>query len=233
MRQREQLGTGRPPSRLPARPGLEVLPWKDAVQSSQILDWGQVAGWLEVFGAALAAALLPAWEGRALAAILWAIFLGQTATRRFRDDLAHWSLLRQLPMDSGKVILADLGLSWALGLAATWLALAPGLSGLGLAGLALFCLAPVMTAAVVLAAAYDVLHQSTVSALMAGNAPTVTGRGALLGLVFAGVPLGLLYWLGLQPGIGIGLNLVLVLVAGVLLALVAWMMASSAYADIE
>ena len=232
LRQRERLGLGRPPSRLKARPGLWALPWKDAVQSMQAPGWQALLGWLEVLAAALAGALLPYWEGRALAAILWVIFLGQVATRRLRDDLAHWSLLRLLPMDSSQVILADLGLSWALSLLLTWLGLIPGLPVLGAAGPVLILLAPVLTATVLLAAAYDVLHQCSVSALLAGSAPTVTGRGALLGLVLAGAPLGLLWWLGRQP-IAPGLDAIVVVGVSLLTVAIAWLLASSAYQEIQ
>lgn len=232
LRQREQLGMGRPPNRLPVRPGLWTLPWKDAVQSLQAPDWQDIISWLPVLAAALAGALLPAWEGRSLAAILWAIFLGQVATRRLRDDLAHWGLLRGLPVDTGQMILADLGLPWVLGVVLTWLAFIPALPALGATGWILVCLVPGMTAAVLLSAAYDVFHQSTVSALMAGVAPTVTGRGALVGLLFAGVPLGLVWWLGSQP-IGPGLNGLVAFAGSILTAAIAWFIAVSAYLDIE
>lgn len=232
LRQRERLGLGRPPTRLKARPGLWVLPWKDAVQSMQAPGWLELLGWLEVLGTALAGALLPYWEGRLLAAILWVIFLGQVATRRLREDLAHWSLVRLLPMDSSRVLLADLGLSWALGLLLTWLGLIPGLPVLGAAGLGLMLLAPVLTATVLLAAAYDVLHQCSVSALLAGNAPTVTGRGALLGLVLAAAPLGLVWWLSRQP-IPPGLDAILVVGVSLLAVAIAWSLASSAYLEIQ
>ena len=233
LRRREQLGKGRPPSRLPVRPGVWMLPWKDVVQSGQMVDWQEILGWLQVLAAALGTALLPAWEARSLAAILWAIFLGQITTRRLRDDLAHWSLLRQLPLDSGNLILADLGLPWALGLALTWLALIPGLVGMGAVGLPVFVLAPVMAAAVILAAAYDVLHQSTVSVLMAGSSPTVTGRGAIIGLLFAAAPLGLLYWLGTQGTLDVSVALPLAIGAGVLTAWIAWLLAVNALQNIE
>jgi len=232
LRQRERLGLGRPPTQLRAGPGLWVLPWKDAVQSMQAPGWLEILGWLEVLVTSLAGALLPYWEGRLLAAILWVIFLGQVATRRLREDLAHWSLVRLLPVDSSRVLLADLGLSWALSLLLTWLGLIPGLPGLGAAGPVLVLLAPFLSATVLLAAAFDVLHQCSVSALLAGNAPTVTGRGALLGLVLAGAPLGLVWWLGRQP---IPPAMVAIVVGGVslLTAAIAWSLASSAYREIQ
>jgi hypothetical protein len=232
LRQRERLGLGRPPTRLKAQPGLWVLPWKDAVQSIQAPGWLEILGWLEVLAVALAGALLPYWEGRALAAILWVIFLGQVATRRLREDLAHWSLVRLLPIDSSQALLADLGLSWALGLLLTWLGLIPGLTVLGSASLVLMLLVPVLTATVLLAAAYDILHRCSVSALLAGNAPTVTGRGALLGLVLAAVPLGLLWWLGRQP-IPPVLDAIAVVGVSLLTAAIAWSLASSAYQEIQ
>jgi hypothetical protein len=103
---------------------------------------------------------------------------------------------------------------------------------LGAAGPVLILLAPVLAATVLLTAAYDVLHQCSVSALLAGNAPTVTGRGALLGLVLAGAPLGLLWWLGRQP-ISPGLDAIVVVGVSLLAIAIAWSLASSAYREIQ
>jgi hypothetical protein len=232
LRQRQRLGLGRPPSRLRAFPGVWSLPWKDAVQSFSAPDWQEALGWLEVLAAALAIAWLPYWEGRLLAAILWVILLGQAATRRLRDDLAHWGLLRLLPLDSNRVVLADLGLSWVFGLFLTWLGLVPGLVGLGTTGPALVVLAPAITAAVLLTAAFDVLNQSTVSALLTGNVPPVTGRGALLGLLLSGVPLGLLWWLGKQP-LSLWLSGALVCLVGLVMVWFAWSLTAFANRKIQ
>jgi hypothetical protein len=49
MRQRVRLGSGRRPSRLPLRPGLAALVWRNAVQQLRSFTLGHAVPWLMIF----------------------------------------------------------------------------------------------------------------------------------------------------------------------------------------
>lgn len=194
MRQRQRLGAGRRPSRLPARPGLSALLWRNAVQEQRSFTLSQVFTWLVIFSLTLGMWLVTAWGARAWFIVLWALFVGRQVARHLGRDLSRWWLLRQLPFASGRVVLVDLMLP---------------LTGIALTGGGAFVLAwlagrpfpPVVSwlfipgaVSVAMVAAIDILRQCKGERLLAGQAP---GPSFLL-IVLAGLAillLGGLAWL--------------------------------------
>ena len=227
-----RLGVGHATSRLPAMPDLWALPWKDLVQSFRLVRLGDIAAWIILVGSALGVAFLPSMEGRALALAYWVINAGQRGTLRFRRDLAQWSILRQLPFPVGRLIIADLAPAWLMVAALSMLSLAPLLGQVGIWAAAAFVLVLPVSAGIVFLSAHDIIRQASVAALMVGNAPEVSARGAAFGLVLTALPLALLLWLGVQPG-ALEASLVISAAVSVALAVFAWWIAAGAVAQVE
>jgi hypothetical protein len=214
-----RLGSGRPPSRLPTRPGLPMLGWKDVLQSSRAFGLPDAWGWLSLFAASLGVCLVPDPGARSLALAIWTVLVGQRITARLQKDLARWNLLRQMPFSSRRLLLAELALPWMLVVLLGWaaLALAGGAwpeSVRSTAALLLVCL----SAAVSLAAAFDLLRQSKSELLLNGSTPQVSSVGSFLGVLCLVLTAGL--WLWLSSGL-------LAAVLAALLALIFWQLASS------
>ena len=213
-----RLGIGRAPTRLPTHPELWMLPWKDIVQSASSLDWSDLWSWLVLWGVSWAMWLAPDLGSRGLAIAIWSVLVGQRVTTRLQKDLAYWSLLRQLPFSSRNLLLAELGLPWALIVLLAWVTLALAGGWLGDFQLVVALLLPFLTAAISFAAAYDLLRQTKSDMLLNGNPPSVSLVGGLLGLVCLVLSAGVLLWLGNDGVIG-GLSASAVALA---LSLVFW-----------
>lgn len=191
LAQRQRLGTGRRPSRLPARPGQGALVWRNAIQGERSFALGQAVAWVSLIGLTLGVVLITNWGARAWFVVLWLIFAGQRATLSLRKDLSRWWLLRQLPYPSGDLVLLDIMLPLT----------SMGVVGLGIliASLFLHILVPPViiwlflpgAVGVALAAAVDILLQCRTERLLAGNVPGLTLRAVLLGALVLGLPGGL------------------------------------------
>jgi hypothetical protein len=191
LAQRQRLGTGRRPSRLPARPGQGALVWRNAVQGERSFALGQAVAWVSLIGLTLGVVLVTNWGARAWFVVLWLIFAGQRTTLSLRKDLSRWWLLRQLPYPSGDLVLLDIILPLT----------GIGLVGLGILIASLFLDIPVPAViiwlflpgavGVALAAAVDILLQCRTERLLAGNVPGLTLRAVLLGALVLGLPGGL------------------------------------------
>jgi hypothetical protein len=218
-----RLGGGRPPTRLPVRPGWRMVGWKDVLQSSRAFGLSDIWGWLGLFAVGLGVCLAPDPGSRGLALAIWAVMVGQRVTARMQKDLAGWSLLRLLPFSSRRLLVAELALPWALVVLLGWviLALAGGV-WLESIRLPVALLLPCLSASVSFAAAFDILRQAQSDMLLNGISPQVSSVGGLLGILCLALPLGL--WLGLSQ-LGIGGSL-LAIVLAVLLALLFWNLAS-------
>jgi len=192
-----RLGSGRPPTHLPTRPGYWMLLWKDALQSAQAFRLSELWGWLSLFLVGIGVCFAPEVGLRGLLLAIWAVMVGQRVTARLQKDLAHWSLLRLLPFSSERLLIAELALPWALVVLVGWLTLAIG-SGtweisirFSAALLLLF-----LSASVSLAAAFDLLHQSKSDMLLYGTAPQASFISGLLSILCLALPLSV--WYGLD-----------------------------------
>ena len=230
--QQERLGMGHPPTKLGGIPGEWALVWKDIAQSLRTFRLTATFSWIYIVVTALGIAFLPGWPPRVLAAAMWCIAVGQAVTIRLRNDLARWSILRQLPFIPSRLVLADLVSPAALCLALTWIAFLPSINQPADVGIFLMVLALPSTATVALLAAHDVLRQSRVSALMSGATGDFSSRGALLAIVGVLLPLGAVSWLS-----GLGLPSELCVFLGFALsaciAWIAWEVAAGALRNIE
>jgi hypothetical protein len=264
FKMRQKLGTEREPSSWLAagwESGCTKHPWlalilKDMAQSARSLLLSRVWNWLPSFlvGAGLVVSAGLRSQDWALSTILlayWSLLVGNQATKRLRDDLALWSLLRQLPMRYREVVGAELTRAWIEASLVVWLGLALGLVVLASVQalsaavaapvqanqlflqpsgwLILILLAPVLAALAILGAAIDVLRQAKSGNLLAGNAPQPgvlsLVLGALAGLFSIALALGLAAfntWLAL-----------LAPVAGALIARLYWRLAAQRYGEIK
>jgi hypothetical protein len=229
---------------------------KDLAQSGRTNPLSRLWGWLSVLliGAGLILSTGLRAQDWALSAILlvyWSLQIGNQATKRLRDDLALWSVLRPLPLRQGDLIGAEITRGWIEACLASWLGLAMGLGMLSLlqatseamqaalpaappllqpgGNLILFLLVPILAALALFGATIDVLRQAKSSNLLAGFAPQpgflslVLGGGAVL--ISAGLALGLAafyVWLAL-----------LAPVAGGLMARLFWRLAAQRYGEIK
>ena len=230
LRLNRRLGVERTPTRLPVRPSEWMLGWKDVLQSWRTFSLSGVWGWLSLLAVSLGVCLVPEMGARGLALAIWAVMVGQRATDRLQKDLAHWSLLRLLPFSSGRLLVADLALPWALVVVLGWfsLVLAGGAWAVSVR-LSVAILLPSLGAAVSLAAAFDLLRQVRSDMLLNGSAPQVSSVGGLLGILSLALVLGL--WDGLKR-YWVAASLSAALLA-VLLALVFWHLASRRLQAVE
>ncbi len=218
-----RLGSGRPPSLLPVRPGSWMLGWKDALQSSRAFRLSEVWGWLSLFAVYWGVFLVSDPGARGLALAICAVMVGQRVTTRLQKDMAHWSLLRLLPFSSRRLLVAELALPWAFVVMLGWVTLAlasrawPVSVRLSAALLVLF-----LSASISLATAFDLLRQAQSDMLLNGSAPQVSSVGGLLAILCLALPLGLWFWLNQFGPVG---SLAAAALAG-LLALAFWQLAS-------
>jgi hypothetical protein len=195
FKQPNRLGSGRQASRLPVREGWWALVWKDVLQTSR-------SSWLSQLGALLAIPLLSLgaltlndWGVRAWLVLLWVFFVGQLATYRLRNDLALWSIFRQLPLPAGRLILVDAAIPLAITTLLSWLGLFVGvkLGGELLLAVILGLLIPSLAVNAALAAALDTLRLGNTASLLAADAPQPGLLGVLIGAVVI-VLAGMLAW---------------------------------------
>lgn len=209
--QRERLGAGRKPAKLPAGPGPWAQVWKNAVQGLRSIGLEQVAPWVSIPFVGLAVFQFSEWGVRGWMVVLWVLFVGGRALPALRKDLSRWWLLHQFPYGAEERIGLNLGLplvgmalaggatlaaaSWlgvALPAAAGWLYF-PGAVGAALAGVV------------------DILLQCRAGSLLAGSVPDQSLVTVLLGVLPVGVA-GVAAWvssgvLGLPAWLGIGVML--------------------------
>jgi hypothetical protein len=265
FKMQQKLGTQRRPSnwltaqawtrRSQKRTWL-ALTLKDLAQSARTNPLARFWSWLSVFliGAGLVLSTGLRSQDWALGAILlvyWSLQIGNQATKRLRDDLALWSVLRPLPLRHKDLIGAEILRSWIEASLVSWLGLALGLGIFGLiqatsavmgaalpaaqallqpgGALILFLLAPILAALAILGATLDVMRQSKSSNLLSGYAPqpgvlsVVMGGGAVL--ISASLALSLAdlsVWLALLAPL-----------AGALMARLFWSLAAERYAGIK
>jgi hypothetical protein len=229
IKQRERLGTGRDPTRLPARPGLWVLPWKDILQSRYEIGLGQIWNWLILLGTSVGFLLAPDFNSRILILFYWLIVVGQRTTSRLRADLRNWWMLRSLPFHAESLLLGEVAIPWGVTVAIAWLAIILGGAQLGASRLSLFLLIPPVCLILSLISAYDILRQSNTGMLLNGNVPGISWR-ALLGGMFCLTILAGITWL-LRPLQWIGVFLAFAL--SVMLAYGALRVAAKKYRSIS
>ena len=203
MKTREQLGTGHSTSRLPGSAGNGALIWKDGVTSLRRIDFAPIGAWLGIFGSGMGMMMAPDWGTRMWAFIIWCLLVGQRGTERLRSDLEVYAIIRSLPFSGKKVLLAEIALPAFTATMLTWFASMIGF-WLGLsAQIILVVLAPTAILCIMLAAMVDILRHSSSSDLMAGQAAEMGAGGLLLGILAAGLPLGMVILVSSQLNNGI------------------------------
>lgn len=229
IKQRERLGIGREPTRLPARPGSWVLLWKDILQSRYEIGFGQLWSWLVLLGTSVGFLLAPDFNSRILILFFWLIIVGQRTTSRLRADLRNWWMLRSLPFHAESLLLGELALDWSATVAIAWIAMIISGGILGASRLLLFLLVPPVCLILGLVSAYDVLRQCSTGMLLNGNVPGISWRTLVGGMLCLAIPAGMI-WL-LHPLQWIGLFLAFA--ASLMLAYAAWRMAARKHRSIS
>jgi hypothetical protein len=195
IRQREKLGSGREPSRLPAVGGPWVLMWKNALQGMRRMGLGSALPWLGIFGLSLGAFAIPQTGARGLMLILWIYFGGQRAAAALRNNLQRWWLLRQMPQASEKLAAASIAAPFVgLTLAGLAAMLTAALLGAPLSPLMVWLFLP-GAAGVSLSASVDVLRKCKSSQLLDGKAPSPSVLTVILGGLAVGIPGAYGWWL--------------------------------------
>lgn len=230
MAQRERLGMGRSPTHLPGGTGVWSLPWRDAVQSRRTMQISGFFAWLGIISLGIASGFTH--DPGLLAWILasWTILILQISGKRLRSDLRIWTVFRQLPFANRRLVLVDLVNRVMLSILLTWIGLVISGSVSRSFNLVLAVLAPGAAAAA--AAAFDILRQSRVGALLVGSVPDVGSRGALLSLVCVGIPAGFL-WFATAKWILLPISLPVTCLIGLALAAILWNLAASSLRTME
>ena len=183
----KRLGFVRRTAWLPGWQGAAALTWKDALQSWRSVDIGMLYRLMTFFGVGLGLAFIPSLGGRLLLILTWALMATQFLTRRLREDLAHWVLLRQLPLKPLEFVLADLAFPGGLLLLVGLLGMLGG-SLLGTQSLWLGLSLPGMIASIAGVSAFTIFRHSRVDLLLSGLAPSVNEFGVLIAFVCASIP---------------------------------------------
>ena len=188
IRLKERLGSGSAPSRLPARAGAWVIPWKLLVQSARGLTLGKVLGWGKVFFFSLGFFLASDWRLQLVVLVFWIIEIQDRVTQPLRSDLRQWFLYQSLPIPQVWKLAAETlppaGLASVLG----WMAyLGSSLLAPQKLPWALAVLLPLLVVILGCSAALDIFRQARSSQLLAGLAPdpgivAVLVSGAVIGL---------------------------------------------------
>ncbi|HAE60285.1 MAG TPA: hypothetical protein DCG54_12465 [Anaerolineae bacterium] len=204
IQRQSRLKATHSPSRLPAMGGVWIMVWKNLVQSRRALQASMVLRWGLVFFLSIGIFLSSGWIVQLIMGGLWAVLLGSLTTGQLRRDLAHWWLLRSLPIKDTHLLLAPLAPAWGLGVFLGWLALALTNPSLPF-GFLMAALFPFLVACAALGSTHDILDQAKIQVLMAPgiageNVPRQNIQGALIILISVGFPLGLLTWSSSHPG---------------------------------
>ena len=103
LRQARQLGAQSQATRLPARPGLWAIVWKELVRS--LRGWRQgLWSWLGVVALSIGLVVAPDWGSRLVTVVFWVQLVARRATATLRDDLTHWWLWRQQPFPAWQLV---------------------------------------------------------------------------------------------------------------------------------
>ncbi len=194
MAQRERLGMGRSPTHLPGRTGVWSLPWKDAVQSGRNMQISSFLPWFGILSLGIASGFTHDLGLLAWILASWTILILEISGKQLRSDLRIWTVFRQLPFANRRLVLADMVNPVLLSILLTWIGLTISGSVSRSFNLILAVLVPGAVASAAAAAAFDILRQSRVEALLVGSVPDVGSWGALLSLVSVGIPAGLLWF---------------------------------------
>ncbi len=161
----------------------------------------------------------------------WTILILQISGKQLRSDLRIWTVFRQLPFTNRRLVLADMVNPVLLSILLTWIGLAISGSVSRSFNLILAVLVPGAAASAAAAAAFDILRQSRVEALLVGSVPDVGSWGALLSLVSVGIPAGLLWFT--TKWIPLPITLSLSCLIGIVLAVILLNLAASRLRKME
>ncbi|MBE0409045.1 MAG: hypothetical protein IBX69_04860 [Anaerolineales bacterium] len=217
IKQRQRLGSGRKPSRLPLRPGLAALLWRNAVQSLRSFRLNQIFSWVWIYGLTLGVLLVQDWWVRTLLIVLWLYLLGNRAVIYVKADLKNWWLLRQLPFAFHQITLTNAFLPLiGIGLAASLALLMAFLMGIRIHPLLPWLLLPGIVG-IALAAGLDLVIRAKAERLTAGSPPLTTFLTTLMAALALGIPGGLGWlaltylhfpiWLGILIALAVSLGL--------------------------
>jgi hypothetical protein len=219
---KERLGTGRKPTRLPGKPGLPALIWKNLLQSRRRFRLATLIGWLPIFGLLLVLLFFPGWTTRIWSLAISTLMVMRLMTAPLRKELSRWWIFRQLPFHSNYVVLtvlilpmlgmlligaAALVTGWALGTspwpAVIWVYLTV-IPALGLAG------------------AFDILRQCKTGRLLSGSVPDLSIVGLLLGGLVLTINAGAAWLSVIIWGLPLAAALPFILPVGIALNYILW-----------
>lgn len=229
IKQRERLGIGRDSTRLPARPRLWVLPWKDILQSRYEVGLSEIWNWLILLASSLGVLLAPDFNSRILILFYWLIAISQRTTSRLRADLTNWWMLRSLPFPAERLLLGELVIPWGLTVLIGWLATILGGDRLSAFHLSIVLLVPPVCMILSLISAYDILRQSNTGMLLNGNVPGISWLSIVGGMLCLAILAGITWFLHPFRWIGV----LLAFTTSLILAYGVWCAAARKYRAIS
>jgi hypothetical protein len=204
---RRRLGMARKPSRLLQHSGKTIQFWKDLLQSIRTLGFSDAFNLLLIFGLSLGMINSSNMASQVITAGVWTILIGGLANRRLRNDLAHWWLLRSLPLRPVRLLAGELSLSCGVYILAGWFALVISHPGPIFAVL-LAVLLPLLIINAALATTHDILRHAQARILMSPslaeeNVPRQGIWGILQGLATVLIPFVVLVVASSTPGLAL------------------------------
>lgn len=188
LRQRERLGIGRKPSRLPARPGITALVWRNMIQRWRTFTLGQAIPWLGILGLTLGLILVSDWGSRGWFFALWLLLTGARVTYSLRMDLGHWWLMHQLPSQMEYIFVMDMVIPLVIIELISLLFLPVALFTGTLSSIFLSWILIIGCVGTGLAATLDITIQSRTEKLLEGIVPNVGWLTVVVGGLILGIP---------------------------------------------
>ena len=187
LKDRERIGSGHTPSRIPTLPGAWVLTWKDVVQSLRTLTISRLWSWLVILFVTIAGVFLT--DGASLFVVVcWSILVGGLTSARLGNDLSKWWLLSSLPLTARHIILHVVARPVIGIIAITWIAMGIiSLLGSSISPI-IVCAVPFAVIGISFSYVFDMLRKSDVSLLLDGRQPYIGPVGLVLCILCIAVP---------------------------------------------
>ncbi len=223
MRLKKRLGVSRKAPWQPGWEGAAAMTWKDMLQFGRTFNWGDLVDIMLICNCMMGFLFLPDLSSSIFLIALWAMRITKVSTRRLRNDLSRWVVIKQLPIPGKHLIAYDLLFASGLVLLASLVGLTFGSLVSGKSLLATALLLPGMIAGVAGITAFDVIRRSRSSLLLRGQPPNVGALTIIAAALCTCIPVFIPTLVSGLPGV------ILSIAVSVLIGYLAYRMASSAY----
>ena len=188
-RVQQRLGMSQRAKWQPKWTGAAALIWKDILGIRREINISYFYRVMTFIAVGLGLVFIQSLGGRIIMILTWAMQAGKFLTSRLREDMAHWTISRQQPLDSTWWILADLSFSSVVILLTSLLGMVGGALLSGSSPLAEMLSLPGMILSIAGVSAIMIFRHSHIDLLMTGQVPGINEIGVLIAAAAAAVPM--------------------------------------------